>query len=387
MNLYELKLLESIGQLRDLLSKNSGRSVNLRIASDISICLQQGRSFFESAGKSSLEISPLLIFYGMFAFSKAVILARGLTTLDTLPQSHGLKDVTEHSARLDETKIKIEERGTFQKLNDVVRELEGLIVSDFPERTIIRKPTSKSEDFSNKTIDLREILARIPNLQHLYSRTFDEDPKALGCGHFSVEKDRAIVTLNVSVNKPLPNVDAVKLEVEKLRTKFQFLKNWIIYSASDYGELSGINFCNINPVDKDEFSESWFNDKILKHPFVPVPKPDDKRFEDISQYVDPISGILHKTGTYETAIIEKFSGLALPEMILYYLGMFALGSLVRYRPNHWVSAIRKTPRQDGVVDDKAMALIENFIDKTLDVYPTMVVNAIREPYNPSRETD
>jgi hypothetical protein len=381
MNLYELKLLESIDRLRDLLAKNSGRSISLRIASDISVCLQQGRAFFESAERSSLEISPLLIFYGMFAFSKAVILSRALTTLDTLPQSHGLRDVTEHSARLDEAKIRIDEKGTFQKLNDSVRELEGLIIFDNFEESIIRKPTCLSDELSGKTIQLRDILARIQSIQQVYLATYDEEPKVFGCNLFAVEKDDNIITFGISLNKKLSDVEAVKKEVNNLRSKFPFLDNWTIRTANSYGSSSSIEFFNISHSGKDEFCEDWFTDKILKEPYVLIPKSNDIRNSNIYEYVDPIVGVLNKSGAYNTALIKKILGLSVSEMTLYYIGMFALGSLVRYRPNQWVNSIRKIPRSDNIIDDRAMTLIENFIDDSLKVYPRMVANAINQPFD------
>jgi len=88
----EIKFLESTSRLRDVLSKNAGRDLSLEWANQISVCLEQGRLFFETAQHASWEIKPLLVYYGMVGFAKAIYLARNFAKLENLPPRHGLTD-------------------------------------------------------------------------------------------------------------------------------------------------------------------------------------------------------------------------------------------------------------------------------------------------------
>lgn len=61
-----------------------------------------------------------------------------------------------------------------------------------------------------------------------------------------------------------------------------------------------------------------------------------------------------------------------------FLGLYLLSSLVRYRPHHiWVHSIRGRTTQNRTADDHCMALIEKFLDHTLNGFPGFVVNAMR----------
>src|SRR5437870_4124184 len=86
----DIRFLESTSNLRELLSRNSGRELSLERANQISVCLEQGRLLFEAAQESPWEIKPLIVYYGMVGFAKAIFLSRKFAKLETLPQRHGL---------------------------------------------------------------------------------------------------------------------------------------------------------------------------------------------------------------------------------------------------------------------------------------------------------
>ena len=71
-----IKFLESTENLKVLIGDSSQREISTGLANDISVCLQQGRSFFELSELSPPEIRPLQLYYGMVGFAKAVALAR-----------------------------------------------------------------------------------------------------------------------------------------------------------------------------------------------------------------------------------------------------------------------------------------------------------------------
>ncbi len=374
---YQIKFLESTANLKQILSRNLGKRISTSLANAITICLQQGRSFFESAERSPLEIKPLLVFYGMVGFAKALIIARTLKGLETLPQTHGLSDVSNRKATLETLELKVENQGTFQSINDSVRTVEKIHIMDESTRIEkMTKPTCKSEELNQRTISLKQILARIPGLSNLYGDTFDEEAKAVQCNHFYRDDHNEWITIDVFHNKLFKDRSELKEIVTKLRKRFPFLSNWCLVSAY----RSSMTFSNMDKTNIDEFSEEF----LSKHPGgdgfdVGVnPNKNGTHQEDIICKVDPICGNIRSSGYF---IIESFEGLYLSELTLYYLGMFILSSLVRYRPNIWANSISRRFFSTSPVDDKALALIERFLNLSLTELPEMIVNSIKEPFD------
>src|SRR6202035_4012047 len=153
------RFLESCENLKPLVQKRFGREPSTSVAREIAACLQQGRLFYEAAGKSPLEIRPLQLFYGMVGFSKALIVARHGRSLSTLPQKHGLKDISAHNSRIAELRIKIGNAGTFQDFNDVVAELSHLrYTNNDAKLCTVLLPSAKSDRLRDAEISLQEIL-------------------------------------------------------------------------------------------------------------------------------------------------------------------------------------------------------------------------------------
>jgi hypothetical protein len=49
---------------------------------------------------------------------------------------------------------------------------------------------------------------------------------------------------------------------------------------------------------------------------------------------------------------------------------------VRYRPQIWQNAISRSVTAQSAADDRALSLIEKFLDDTLSGFPDMVVRVI-----------
>jgi YaaC-like Protein len=185
----DIKFLESTDNLREIVSSNSGRELSLERSNQISVCLEQGRLLFEAAQNVGWEIKPLLVYYGMVGFAKAIYLARNLAKLESLPPRHGLTDISE-SPLIAEMTVKIDKDGTFQCLNDSCADLEKLVLYDKQhDQSKINHSTCKSEQLIGKEIGLKQVLARIPGLQQLYHQTFQEEPGVLFCTRFRPRHD------------------------------------------------------------------------------------------------------------------------------------------------------------------------------------------------------
>ncbi len=88
---YDIKFMESATNVRELLGNSMGRTPSASIAREISVCIQQGRLFFEAASVAPIQIKPLQIYYGVVAFAQAVIVARNRHSLSTLARAHGVE--------------------------------------------------------------------------------------------------------------------------------------------------------------------------------------------------------------------------------------------------------------------------------------------------------
>jgi hypothetical protein len=163
----DLRFLESSGNVRRALLAAIGREPNAEISRGVAITLQQGRMFFDAASAAPMEIRPLLLYYGMMAFSKAVISGRNLQPLASLRQSHGLRDVSQATARLQDLRVRIDAAGTFQAFNDHACELEGVTYHENSMLRHHRISTARSADITDLEVQLT--CESPPGLQALYS--------------------------------------------------------------------------------------------------------------------------------------------------------------------------------------------------------------------------
>src|SRR5688572_25878980 len=113
-NYKEIRFLESTSKLREIVSRNSGRELSLERANQVSVCLEQGRLFFEAAQQVGWEIKPLLVYYGIVGFAKAMCLVRNWEKLENLPARHGLSDVSANTS-IEDMRVRILKEGTFQR--------------------------------------------------------------------------------------------------------------------------------------------------------------------------------------------------------------------------------------------------------------------------------
>jgi len=372
-----IKLLESTTNLRRLASKTLGFELSADKANQICTCLQQGRLFYEAAENAPWEIKPLLVYYGLVAFSTAVTLVRTKSKLEMLPQSHGLSDNSKNDTNMENLIVKVEEkRGTFHEMNEVFRCLERLILRlDYLTTVKLPCPGSTSTELTNKTMTLKEIMARIPGLEDTYHDTFGEEPSVIGCSHFSVQeqggKKRGEFWVHAYKHTSLTDLASFKAFIEHLRAKFTFLKKW----RPIHLQATGIIFANIPPIKGDEFSEDlWRKTEYDYRSNAAIGEGGKTEPSGFLRACEPVAGGL----TENTAIIQAFDGVHINEFALHYLGMFSLSSLVRYRPNIWANAISRRAIGDKPVDDRALALIENFVELSLTVVPRTVLAGIRE---------
>jgi len=380
---YQLKFLESIENLKSILSTNSGRTVSQKLCNNIMCCLEQGRSFFGIAELSPLEIKPLIVFYGMMGFARAIIMVRKLNGIETLPQKHGLSDISTNVSNLESLTLRVANEGTFHLMNDMVRNLEKLIVDRGSDIICESKPTAESQALCEKTFTLKDILARIPGIQKHYMETFNENGKVIKCSHFirtDTDSDQ-FFHFTIFVDGSFKSKEDLVQIVSELRNTFPFLKNWSFRYAGCSRDFTYIDFTN--QIYQDYAPEN--NSDVIAGVMSKNSCKCETNFtgssfidNSILSKTDPISGSVSLD--MNPHIIESFEGIFLSELALFYMGMFLLSSLVRYRPDIWSNTLSRRAISTNPVDDKPLSLIENFIEISLLRFPQFIVHIIKAPF-------
>jgi len=371
---YEIMHLESIDNLKDAILKSTGREINTTKARNIGVCLQHGRQFFEVAQKSPYSIKPLLIFYGMVNFAKAVTLSRDHSrNLEALPGKHGLLDVSPKNSPLESLEVKVEKEGTFQDLNDVCSQLECLAIygEDLTFERRIKVPTARSSDLSNKRIDLKDLLARIEPLNKLYRKTFGEEPKNIACSRISFDSMLSCYDIHLFTRREETAVNQVAEIVMGLRERFKMIENWA-FETWTYG--GDIKFCSQTAKPEVEFLEKNLV-KGLNYFSSDLVRQEPRDFQPIETITQPMLGLF----SGDSFLTEPLGSLYLSEMSLYYLAMFLLGSLVRYQPHIWADVLSHREVTQVPIKDRTLALLQYFMDLSVQNFPRMTLYAITVP--------
>lgn len=373
---YRIKFLESSEILKRLLSKAHDRKISSSLVNEIKACLQQGRSFFEIANASPPEIKPLQLYYGMVGFGRALSMSKSLARQATLPSSHGIRDCSEPLSLLENHKLKFQKTGTFQVMNDNTNCLEYAFYHVDNQIENIKVQKCASRDLEGKIIDLKEILARTLDMEKLFTDTFNEKQKVFSCSHFSENSIDPVFSFHIYYFPIKKDRTTLKENVKALRDSFPFLESWRIHTASWVGPDTTLTFIARSPEGIDEFSQENLWEDTASFNAANLGNNADLQTEPPGN-LNPISGSLHSN----TCIIKPFEDLHLSELSLYYLGMFILSSVVRYRPSIWSNAISGRPGPTGNVDDKCLAVIEKFLTLSETRFPAMVEQAFERIQN------
>jgi hypothetical protein len=385
---YSIRFLESAGNLAPLVKQRTGRQCSDGVARDIAACLQQGRQFYQSAAESPLEIRPLLLYYGMVGFAKALVLATHVRRHSTLAKSHGLRDVSEANSSIgqlatvvgegdendaegqgdvDISQLTLDVRGvgTFQQFNDVAKRLHRFRYNDDrgSVTTLTFVDAASSDELSNMRLTLKDILSRIPGLQVLYTDTFNEPAATMpmtlnpyGDGVFTVElvtKDR------------FSDLESLNALVARAREQWAFLKKWRLDSADVNWGTGNLRFANSADNATDELPANGMSRDGIRF--------SNKHAENFFPLARGDLPIL--TGGYggpQQACLP-IGDKHIAELSLHFLGLFLLSTLARYRPATWRHAVSRTALSQVPADDRALALIERFLDINAHAIPMFMV--------------
>src|SRR3972149_9047780 len=373
---YDSKFLESTDNLKRIVKNSLGLELSSEVAKGVTVCLQHGRLYFEAAEKSPIEIKPLLIFYGILNYSKGLVIARNLMKIEALPQTHGLHDTSSQTSKLEELKVKSEGNGTFQLFNDSVCKLDCI---DYKNEKLNRYdyitiPTAKSSSLENMEFTLKDVLARMHRLASLYSETFCEEAKTIRCDISYENVKTRFAKLRIEDKDIINDSQSRERIVNKLKSKYPFLKDWLLIEARGSFDHSVLVFANLDKINSDNITKNYGYSELENGgysigPFYTGLKHGQYKCVNFWDIIQPI-GRGPANGQY---LIEPFDNICISELSLYYLGMFLLSSLVRYRPQIWMHSLSHLATSASPSDDAALALLEKFLEDTLNVFPSAIV--------------
>lgn len=365
---YELKFLESTTNLRPLVKKAFGREPNAKVARDIAVSIQQGRLFFEQAEDSPIEIRPLLVYYGVLSFARALIGAIKNVELSTLEQGHGLKDVGTPTS-IEKLATTVQEKGTFQEFNNAIAPLSRYHFFDRSMRNSAPNPFPTAEELIGQELSITDVLSRIPTVHSTFAKTYGHEAKCISLMLFAYNQVRT--TLRIDDPFLVRDRDQLHQLISRLRTDYPFLNGWRIESVSLAWDNTIVEFDNARS-DHDDMSPDM------------LAQLQNGSFQAISssytQYAEPLTILPPMAGGYERGAyswaIKPLGDVLLNEYSLQFLGAFMLGSLVRYRPQIWQHALSRTATATAPADDRSLSLIEEFVGEALHAFPRLVVNML-----------
>jgi len=365
----KIRFLESTENLTSIVLQSTGRTPSTTAARDIAACLQQGRIFFEIASTAPLQVKPLQIYYGMVGFAKAIILAReGRSSIATLAQSHGLKEISDSNAAIEDMTLQFLGNGLFAEFNDAVAALGRLFYYD--ERGSfhqIPKPFDLSALLTDSRCTLKDVLARIPGLETSYERTFGELP---ACLPIQVEHQRQVVHLRIFVPSTFSDREELHRLVQTWRVKFPFLDHWCFAEGSLAWGQSYLSFNNYEKPADGDFSPEYLVQRGDSFGPSRQSVPNLRPFETL------LPALAGGITVDHTKAIQPLNGVLLSEFALQFCAAFILSSLVRYRPQIWQHALSHSASQDHPTDDRALSLIEKFLEIVLTEFPKLVEKTI-----------
>jgi hypothetical protein len=359
----DLRHLEGSAALRARIQALTFRVPNASQIAFASACLAHGRMFWESARQSPLETRPLLLYYGVAAYAKALIIATTACLPEALPQSHGMRCRSGASQAIADFQMTCEGHGLFQAFNDMVSARNR--VTYFVDSDLQKKlcPTLRSPALHDLRITLADCFSRLPETNHGYRLSAQGPSNWIGfslthLGHYRI--DVANDTLFIGR-------EAMALAVAEIRAAAPFLHDWQLESAQHVWGSARFIFVNYTPP-ADELAIIAGGNSSFGAQIIP-------QFE-----FDPLPNIPPLTGGFRTSgligYMSPINGKEVSECSIRLAALLGLSSLVRYQPHIWTASVHRRMLANAAVDDRLLPVIEEFLETTLSTFPDFVATIL-----------
>lgn len=299
----QLSMFESQDLCRRFYKAMHGRELSAGKASEICAHFSHGRAYFESAAGATDTVRPLLLYYGVQALSRGLILFLDPKMRESgLTPSHGLQTDSWTSVlsrgieHVSELRLR-PSKGTFTELVRITHNVDIAVLSHGSQA--FSGSASIPEEFRPT---LREVLSRIPELWVLYEATFREHASCF----------------LVHIHPTLQNPSLAEIV-------FPLKQNGVL----DIEELAGRLRI---PPDVHLYETDYFTRQEVVR--VPALRVTWGSWHDMLHMVSSQDG--------DTYVIAPFSsGERLSQLTLYFAAAFTLGMLVRYHPTTWTQMLMR----------------------------------------------
>jgi hypothetical protein len=329
-----------------------------RKAPEITACLVQGRQFFAAAGLAGDLAQPLLLYYGVLALARGLILFLDPTLrLATLEHSHGVQERGWSDSLLayggggagaiPDLEIRLSGTGTFGQLVAATNNVERWrVFKGLVSPSEFRRASSGTIEVDSVRVTVREILERIPDLKILYEQTFLSSSQC----HSSMVRVEDVNTYTdiEAIESSNGILDAVQLKqllglrINRTRTNIQRISEF----GAEFTREQGFQAENVN-VRRVRVEHSTEADLL---PHLASVKNDQAGNIFL---VSPLPG-----------------GIVLSSLSLLFLVSYVMGTLVRYYPTAWQSLIARE------IGDITYPLLRAAMVLVRDEFPNMIVNEL-----------
>jgi hypothetical protein len=298
----------------------------------ISSLMVQCESYYQASTHSTLEIKPLILYYGMVGLSKCLILSGDNTyTLSALAPSnsdhstHGLTVAPLAGSAAD---------AAIRDGNNI--DCEFCYVRTTPNKVglynLLRQCYSNTIIPNNTRFSVKDLLSFVPELYKEYQSYFQSKPNVWHCdSHFGVKSLTDSIQLimfrdwDFVIQRNKPN--------EKYRATI----------TKCFPEL--LSLYTLQPNSDDKY--------MLNN---------DATSIDDCIYVSQLQ-------TLDTYAFRKYQRFCLSDFDIHFILMYVLSNLVRYRQDKWSRLIRR-------VDNDEIFLIESFIEISQFKYPYLILREL-----------
>lgn len=284
---------------------------------EISMCLRQADEYFTASEATSINTSPLLLFYGMLSLSKALIVANKKDLyldnikyhgLETRPRYDFLKTYNDNPENWNiEKEYAVTNDGVFSHLLEILDDFT------FPKSSVI---------------EFKEIIKCIPELWGIYEKYYNESSNVLGL-YSKDEKTEPDYSLKLSISGKDPK--KILTIIPELQNDFEIGKELYHSQAVVFTSKSITEFPKYIGTYRPQFGGNYI-----------------------------IKGVRYFNGTdYKNEFISLES--------LDYISMFILSVCVRYKQVLWRQII--SGEKSG-----SISLINLYIKSIKRRFPNIILN-------------
>jgi hypothetical protein len=333
----QLALLETRDYLGQRYRDLHGGGLNQAKAREISAHTAQGRAYFAAAAEADELVKPLLQYYGVLAFSRAVVLFRTRVRESALKQSHGLcvgdwNAAFESPRKFLNADVRVES-GTFTELCEAVSNTEIVDIDCYPERAFIRVDAAPILS-AGGAVTFGELLERMPQIRDLYRTATGGQ---LSNWETRINSNNGFLSIDV-----LENGNAI-VGASRLRELTDGASGHIEENIHRYAEIPDVRSRAIS-----------------------------FRCTSPSEWARHLSNV-RSPGKFVGYLTEPFSaGANMPTIAVAFVAAYMLGMLVRYFPSQWAEMVS---RRHG---DPLLPVIRA-VDGVVASYPSMFLDALAVP--------